>query len=437
MKVRNIVRCPLDWGWHKMSFEWGPGSPLPVIEDHSKAKLDVLRRYISDYLDRLNRNKSRDQFKLDLVDGFAGGGEFSDPLGGLVAGSPLVMIEEVEAAQQRLNDVRRKPLSFDCKFHFVDVEPDHTAQLRLAISSRGRSVDGERVVVHTARFSDVVDRIIADIQRRQPIAGRALFLLDQTGYSQVELSLIKKIFVNLPTAEVILTFGAEVLVNFLGNRPEILKTVVPLGLSESEVLDWVHLKGDADGRAAIQRALRDHVRIITGADFDTPFFIRPRESRRALWFVHLSRHPTARDVMINCHWNSSNKFEHYGSGGFDMLGWDALLSGETLPLFNFTELDRDALKQELLGSMPQELNALISDGPVTVDAMHHMLANRTAGRFSDLDEAVLELIKDGEFDILSSDGRQRSRGLRHLRSTDRISRTRSPMFPLWSQICRR
>ncbi len=117
-----------------MSFEWGPGSPLPVIEDHSKAKLDVLRRYISDYLDRLNRNKSRDQFKLDLVDGFAGGGEFSDPLGGVVAGSPLVMIEEVEAAQQRLNDVRRKPLSFDCKFHFVDVEPDHTAQLRLAIS---------------------------------------------------------------------------------------------------------------------------------------------------------------------------------------------------------------------------------------------------------------------------------------------------------------
>ena len=328
-------------------------------------------------------------------------------------------------------------MNFDCKFYFVDVEPAHSAHLRLAVASRGFSGDPDRIVIHTARFSDVVDDIVSDILRRQPRAGRALFLLDQTGYSQVELSLIKRILERLPGAEVILTFSAELLINLLSERPELVSTVAPLELSGAKIIELIQLKEGAGGRAAAQRALRDHVRRFTGATFDTPFFIRPQGSRRALWFVHLSRHPTARDVMINCHWNSLNKFEHYGSGGFDMLGWDALLDGDSLPLFNFTELDMDTLRRQLVDSMPQELSALVSEAPISVDAMHHAFANRTAGRFSDLDQAVLELANHGEFDILGPDGRQRARGLRHLRPSDRISLTRSPMFPLWSRLWRR
>ena len=36
--------------------------------------------------------------------------------------------------------------------------------------------------------------------------------------------------------------------------------------------------------------------------------------------------------MVQCHWNNFNTFEHYGSGGLDMMGWDPLKSG-LLPLF--------------------------------------------------------------------------------------------------------
>ena len=418
-----------------MSFVWSPAEGPPQIEEHSKAKLDVLRRYIREYFDRLGTNKFREKFTLDLVDGFAGGGEFSDD-GRLFAGSPLVMLEEIQAAQSRLNMGRRKPLEFDCKCHFVDVEPAHVAHLRETIVKRGFSVEGGHVDIHTARFSDVVDGIVADILRRQPKAGRSIFLLDQTGFSQVELSLIARIFRKLPAAEVILTFAAELLVNVLGERPELVKAVAPLDLSESDVLDLLHTKEGVGGRAAAQRVLRDHVRRYTGATFDTPFFIRPKESRRALWFVHLSRHPIARDVMINCHWNSFNKFEHYGSGGFDMLGWDSILDGSTVPLFNFTEIDRDSLRRQLLDSMPEELYALVSESPATVDVMHHRFANSTAGRFSDLDEVVLELCREGEFDVLGPDGQRRTRGMKRLHPTDLISFPRSPMFPFLSRLKR-
>ncbi len=167
---------------------------------------------------------------------------------------------------------------------------------------------------------------------------------------------------------------------------------------------------------------------MTGATYDTPFFIRPRQSRRALWFLHLSRHPTARDVMIQRHWDISDTFEHYGGGGFDMLGWDALRSTDTLRLFRFEDLEAKRIRMQLLDSMPQELHGLVVDRPVTVKKMRHMLANKTAARFCDLDDTVLELARAKEIDILTAERKLRSRSLRRLRADDRIAMPRKPLL---------
>ena len=118
-----------------MSFVWAPGSPPPPIEDHSLAKLAVLRSYVSAYIDRLCQGSRRDVFKLDLVDGFSGGGLFLD--GGVeVSGTPLIMLEEAQSAFTRLNATRVKPLRFDLKFHFVDIASDHIQYLRRVLSER-------------------------------------------------------------------------------------------------------------------------------------------------------------------------------------------------------------------------------------------------------------------------------------------------------------
>ena len=53
-----------------MPFKWHIDDPPPAIEEHSKAKLTVLRRYIRAYFDRLGTNPARDEFRLDLIDGF-------------------------------------------------------------------------------------------------------------------------------------------------------------------------------------------------------------------------------------------------------------------------------------------------------------------------------------------------------------------------------
>lgn len=417
-----------------MPFIWHPNDPPPAIEDHSKAKLAVLRLYLRAYFDRLGNIPGRDEFKLDLIDGFAGGGIFQD--GSLIeSGTPLIMLEEAKAAQERLNQDRNKPLIFNFKFHFVDVNPDHTNHLRRVLMDRGHHIDGVHLAVHDGRFEDLAESIISDVLIRQPKAGRSIFLLDQCGFNQVALRLVTRIFEKLPQAEVILTFATDALINHLAQRPQLVRAVAPLEMTEDQLRDLIDFGNGDGGRALVQRVLREHIRSTTGATYDTPFFIRPKKSRRALWFLHLSRHPTARDVMIQCHWNSFNTFEHYGSGSFDMLGWDALRPGtEMLPLFHFDEIDANGLREQLLQSMPGELYALAAEGPITIDAVQHTLANRTAARFSDLVQVILQLAREREFDILTAEGKERSRNLSRLGSTDLIAIPRMRLFPGFSRL---
>lgn len=411
-----------------MSFNWHPDERPPQIEPHSKAKLDVLRQYLSAYFDRLNVNPQREEFKLDLVDGFAGGGTFLDG-DEILSGSPLVMLEEALSASDRLNRGRVKPLNFDCRFYFVDKEAAHTDHFRNVLAERGHDLDGGRITIRTGLFQGELDRIVDSINQRQPRAGRAIFLLDQTGFSQVELALITRIFEQLPAAEVILTFAADALVNHLAETPHLTKAVAPLQLTESQIRDLIEHRDGDGGRALVQRVLREHARLVTGATYDTPFFIRPQRSRRALWFLHLSRHPTARDVMIQQHWKLRNTFEHYGPGGFGMLGWDTLRDSANLPLFRFGELDEQHMHDQLLDSLPRELFALVCEQPLTIDALRHEFANRTAARFSDLDRIILQLAQEKEFEIRSPEGRLRSRMLQHLEPTDRLVLPRTLLLP--------
>lgn len=381
----------------------------------------MFRGYLRAYIDTLVVNPARDEFKLDLIDGFCGGGTFLEK-GNRISGTPLIILEELQAADRRLNSNRAKPLKCDFRSHFVDIRREHIEFLRDSIKDAGFDLEDPNIVTYNRAFELVVDEIIADVSSRQPRAGRAIFLLDQTGYSQVDLQIVARIFKKLRRAEVILTFAADALINFLHESPQMVTMMAPIDLSHRQVKELIAIGGEYNGRAIAQRVMRHHIRKTTGATYDTPFFIRPKGSRRALWFLHLSRHPTARDVMVRCHWAYSNQFEHYGEGGLDMLGWDALTTdAATKPLFDFTDLDLTHMRTQLLESLPQEIRTLSDSGPISVDSMRRSVANRTAARYSDLDELLLELFKGRSIDILSSKGMVRSRHLRRVKHTDLLA----------------
>ena len=409
-----------------VEFKWHVNEPPPKVEPHSKAKLSVLRGYLRAYFDRLGGTvHQRDQFKLDLIDGFCGGGVYRDG-DGLLVGSPLIMLEESRDAKERLAQGRTKPLAFDFKHYFIDREQAHADYLNQELVNRGY-LPNDDVSMHVGEFEQLAPAIIKSIRSRQPRAGRSIFLLDQCGYSDVSLRLIRRILSELPAAEVIVTIAADALFNFMNKTPRFLRAVAPLSLREEQMKAWIEQRGDA-GRAIVQRAFRQHVRAVTGAGFDTPFFIKPAKSRRALWFVHLSRHPTARNVMVERHWAEQGTFEHYGPAGLHMMGLDAL--NDQPDLFRFAGDDETRLNAALLESMPPEIHALASETPVSVETMRCMFANETAARFHDLDQVVIDLFRGKEVDILDARGRPRGSGLKRLRHDDRIAL--SHQLSLWT-----
>ena len=147
-------------------FTWRVGEQPPVIESHSDAKLRLLSEYLDRYFDVTCANPKMDRFRITLVDAFCGGGLFTHD-GGERPGSPLVMIDAVRRAEDRINQGRRKPLRIDASFVFVDQEASAIEFLRssLAKSGLGEWAEGRIDIRHTDASGALPD-IIQTVKSR-------------------------------------------------------------------------------------------------------------------------------------------------------------------------------------------------------------------------------------------------------------------------------
>jgi len=88
-------------------YVWQRGAKPPAIEPHSRAKHAILRGYVERYIEVLCTLPHRESIHLTLVDGFAGGGLYWSPEDRQVhSGSPLIMLEAAERAEQIVNERR-------------------------------------------------------------------------------------------------------------------------------------------------------------------------------------------------------------------------------------------------------------------------------------------------------------------------------------------
>lgn len=218
------------------------------------------------------------------------------------------------------------------------------------------------------------------------------FFLDQFGYRDVPFPIIREILAALKSAEVILTFATDYLIDYLSgdeNTQRILENV-GIQLPSKEILT---AKEQRDWRRTIQFALHQEIPKRTQATFYTPFFIRSADAHRDFWLIHLSGHFRARDVMVGLHWEQSTSFAHYGRSGLRMLGYDQKQDAEwtkqlMLPAFYFDETALASSQEELLDQLPKRIrtfgegvpfnelfSALTNECPVTADIMKSVLAD--------------------------------------------------------------
>ena len=326
----------------RKNHDWKIGQEPPLIRPHSLAKHRVLRSYLEQYVKVLTSNPRQEQFRLTLIDGFAGGGRYLDSRTKEErSGSPLIMLEAMEKAAQECQNERSKPFNLDVQFIFIEKDPDALAYLReTLLASRFAKLIGDKIQIVPGDFISNIAKTVEFVKQRGR-ANRAIYVLDQFGYVDVPFSTIREILATLDNAEIMLTLATDFLIDYLTDSPSTQKVIEKAGLALSPA-QIATAKENRDWRRCIQRLLHREIVEKTGAAFYTPFFIRSADSHRDFWLVHLSGHFRARDVMVGLHWKENNCFAHYGGAGLGMLGYDerddsGITKQSTLPGFFFDE----------------------------------------------------------------------------------------------------
>jgi three-Cys-motif partner protein len=392
-------------------YSWQIGATPPTLDDHSAAKHAVLRQYAGTYVEVLTANPRREILKLTIVDGFAGGGQYIRG-GILVPGSPLIVLDELTAVQIRVNAQRTKPIHIDSEFIFVERKKSNVDFLMATVkASPHASLAGNKLNIIHGSFEDALPGIITHIKSRGK-ADRAIFFLDQYGYSDVSLQTIRTILEQLANPEIILTFNVDWLINYLSTEESFLKAVKPVELSLADVQQMLHLKGQREARWLIQNMLYKHLVEHTSAPYYTPFFIKSVESHRAYWLVHISKHPTARDEMTKLHWLMQNHFVHHGRAGLRMLGYDPDQPIGQVPFdFIFDDDAETRSKKSLMEELPHKVFSAHRTGaaPPTLLNLFDGVCNETPATKRLISNAIIELRELKEVEILTSDGRSRPR----------------------------
>lgn len=396
---------------------WRVGDPLPYIRAHSLAKQRLLRGYLERYVSVLTARPKQDQFRLTLIDGFAGGGLYRDKNSDeIVSGSPLIMLEAMELAHLAAQAIRDKPFHLDAHFIFVEKNPSAFDHLKSVLeNSRFSPMLSDRVKLLKGEFSTHADGISNLVKQR---AGRSIFVLDQFGYKDVPLPIIRQILTTLPKAEVILTFAADSLIDYLSHDEATQRRLERSGIS-LPAQDIQTAKSSQDWRRTIQFGLHRDIPQQTEAKFYTPFFIRSTESHRDLWLIHLSGHYRARDVMMGLHWQESTAFAHYGRSGLRMLGYDPSLDSEwsgqqMLPGFFFDETARASSQAELQEQLPEVIHPFANG--ITFNELFAQVTNDCPVTAQIMMEVTGDLVREGLIKVRSSKGSSRRFGV--LRGSD-------------------
>ncbi|MCH8044379.1 MAG: three-Cys-motif partner protein TcmP [Planctomycetes bacterium] len=392
-------------------YEWIPGEEPPVLAAHSIAKHDVLSAYLGKYVGILAARRVQDQLKLTLVDGFSGGGCYRHwQTKERIPGSPLIMLDAMREAEIQANIGRKKPFHLNVQFVFIDRAKPTIEYLKSELHQHEAArhfLDSTNVICDG--FSAQLDDILSMIRRRQR-AGRAIFVLDQYGYTDVPMSDVRKIFRRLPKAEVILTVATDWLIDHWQDG-----TVRKLGLEfPPGLLDKIKEDNPVEWRRAIQFHLHEEFHAKSGAGYYTPFFVVSPKAHRSYWLLHFSAHPKARDVMTELHWQLENHFEHYGGPAFYMLGYNprrdnARLGYQGLP-FGFDSFAAKESQDALAAELPQMI-ASFPEG-IPFGEFFKRVVNDTPATKSMLADAIRGLTCEKELELLTDEGKLRQNGVR-------------------------
>lgn len=424
----------------KKGYDWSNLQTAPQIEEHSRAKHRVLQDYLKKYISVLTANPRKTNLKLFVIDGFSGGGVYTDEITQeVVDGSPLVLIKTIKDEEARINSERIKFFTIDANYYFVEKDKHAARRLKLTLDPwLDKFKLKKKVEIIKGTYIDALPGIIKSIKSTGRIRKhRCIFLLDQYGYSDVSFESLRFIFQIFPDgAEVILTYATDALISYLSHAEGFKKAIKTAGLEDiitDSVIDNFRERKPIEtkqARLAIEQLLATNILQKSGAKYFTPFFITSDKSRRSYLLVHLSNHVKARDEMNKVHWGLQNHFKHYGTAGFDnfksILGFDPKYENLDQLLMDFS-FDDDA-ESRTYEALREDVPGILSfrDG-VTFGEILSQTCNHTPANSDHYKKILYELVLEKYITITSPDGKVR-RSVNAIELTDRIIKNSQLIF---------
>ena len=408
----------------RKEYEWSSVANPPIIKLHSLNKHEVLEQYLHRYLKKLY-SKARGYLRFSIVDGFAGGGIYRRPDNNEIHfGSPVLIMRLVRDAQGELADHYQKEVELRPRFYFVEKKKQNLNVLGQVLQNQGLnpSVDNRGGLIE-GEFVQQASSIISSI-KSEGRAHKAVFILDQYGYTDVPMVTLREIFHSLPDAEVILTFAVDWLIDYLSNKPdELKKCQIRLGklginLDPRELVD---MKTGGQSRFLIQDILGHELKDKCGAKYFTRYFIQTdnkagNQGHRSIWLVHISQHPVARDEMVKVHWDSANQIStHAGFQGIDdrglgILGYTTkndLRLGQLNLNFPF---DKNAEESSIATLLRQLPNIIWDRGPMVFSQLMELLVNHMPASSDIVRQVLNTLLTHRDIEVRSANGVTRQKG---------------------------
>lgn len=367
-------------------YEWAGGAKL---EEHSKRKHQILRKYIFDYLIVRCKLPQQERFRLAIVDGFAGGGRYRCG----TAGSPLIFIEELQRAVDAVNTHRAVQglgsVEVECLFVFNDSNRDAIELLKgnVAPIQAEVKINCKKLHIRTEYmnlpFRDAYKKIKDILNLGQ--YRNVLFNLDQCGHSHVDRSDIVDIMRSYPAAEIFYTFMIGSLLAYLHkSQPERLRAQLRyLDLSGDDIQELDAVMSNKDWLGVAERIVFEAFRGC--APYVSPFSINNPEGWR-YWLIHFANAYRARQVYNNILHDNASLQAHFGRSGLNMLSYDPRHDEGTLYLFGSN--DRANSKEQLLEDIPRLVND--SGDAMPVNEFYESIYNITPAHADDVHAALIE-----------------------------------------------
>jgi three-Cys-motif partner protein len=414
---------------------WNIGDPPPTIKPHSIAKQKIYAQYIEKYIHTLNPSPMIPKFKLVVIDGFAGGGVYSTS-DGEHNGSPVQIIKAVKKAEAEINATRNNTFTIQQKYFFIEKKKSNFIYLKQHLTNlEYDKYFNSEIILQKGEFEKLYKSIVGSILSEFGENVRAIFILDQYGYTDAPFSIFRKIFTSLPNAEIILTISVDHLIDYIQDPERKVKQQADIFGYEQKIithsgiqlqktlkngfgLDLKELYSIKNSeplwRGVIEHLIIEKLKLFSGAKFYTPFFLSEEGRSRSMWVVHLSNHPQARNVMGQVHWDVATqneiKMSHHGYHGLNMLGYNVqndkdyihnILNG--FEDFSFNAIAEKKMKKKVM----EEFLPILHNTPTSFGEFYTQVANHTPAHKGQLKDCAKELLQMKELSVVGKNGEQR------------------------------